>query len=377
MALDFTTGVLDSRVTITRALNTATRVNSSGLIELVNANLPRFDYDPVTLAPKGLLIEEARTNTLLYSAQLDTIPWENSIAGTGVAPTVTADAGVAPDGTSTADRLQFSLAGGTASGDLTRRRQPYVTPAGAHTFSIYLRSNDGVSSYNMHITDAAGATNNITVTGSWQRFTVTATSVGTIIYYSVGLRGGQALVNSNTADILAWGAQVEAGSFATSYIPTTTLPVLRNNDIVSMTGTNFSSWYNASEGAFVVKHNGVSGSYAFAVNDGTGSNYLGVVLQTTTSIRNVLVVGAAFQFVTNTVTSIASVNKTSFSYKTNSVAAASNGGSVATNNSIVLPTVDRLFLGSFGSFSFLNGCVASLYYYPQRLINAENQAFSK
>ena len=67
MALDFTTGVLDPRVTVTRALNTATRVNSSGLVEIVNANLPRFDYDPVTLAPKGLLIEEARTNLFFQS----------------------------------------------------------------------------------------------------------------------------------------------------------------------------------------------------------------------------------------------------------------------------------------------------------------------
>ena len=70
MALDFTTGVLDSRVTVARSLNTATRVNSSGLIEIVNANLPRFDYDPVTLAAKGLLIEELRTNLLVYSEQL-------------------------------------------------------------------------------------------------------------------------------------------------------------------------------------------------------------------------------------------------------------------------------------------------------------------
>ena len=66
-ALNFTTGVLDSRVTLTRALNTATRVNSSGVIETVNANLPRFDYDPVTLVPKGLLIEEQRTNLGVYS----------------------------------------------------------------------------------------------------------------------------------------------------------------------------------------------------------------------------------------------------------------------------------------------------------------------
>ena len=58
LALDFTTASLDPRVTFTRALNTATRINSSGLVETVNADTPRFDY---TLNPggacKGLLIE--------------------------------------------------------------------------------------------------------------------------------------------------------------------------------------------------------------------------------------------------------------------------------------------------------------------------------
>lgn len=52
LALDFTTGVLDPRVSVTRALNTATAVNSSGFIAVVNADLPRFDYDPVNLSAK-------------------------------------------------------------------------------------------------------------------------------------------------------------------------------------------------------------------------------------------------------------------------------------------------------------------------------------
>lgn len=379
MALDFTTGVLDSRVTITRALNTATRVNSSGLIESVNTNLPRFDYDPVTLAPKGLLIEEARTNALLYSAQLDTVPWENSINGTGVAPTITANAGTAPDNTATADRLQFSLAGGTATADITRRRQPYITPAGAHTFSIYLRSTDGVSSYNMHITDAAGATNNITVTGGWKRFTVTATSVGTIIYYSVGLRGGQALVNSNTADILAWGAQVEAGAFATSYIPTTTTSLARNADAVSMTGTNFSSWYSAGSGVFQIAATPmvVTGTRPLVQADDNTANNIIALRQNITDPELYIISGGSPQAQIDAGIVVANIAyKLSGAWATNNCAAAQNGGAVVTDVAATIPTPTQLRIG-FDGTNYGNLWIAKVNYWPQRITNPEVSAFSK
>ena len=69
--LDLLSGSLDSRVTFTRASG-ATRFNASGVLETVATNVPRFDYDPVTLAPRGLLIEGARTNLVLNSATLAT-----------------------------------------------------------------------------------------------------------------------------------------------------------------------------------------------------------------------------------------------------------------------------------------------------------------
>lgn len=67
LALDFTTASLDPWITFTRAGSTATRVNASGHIEPVSADIPRFDYDPITLACKGLLIGEARSNNLISS----------------------------------------------------------------------------------------------------------------------------------------------------------------------------------------------------------------------------------------------------------------------------------------------------------------------
>ena len=65
LSLDFLTPVLDGRITASGGAN-GTRVNSSGVI--VSATTPRFDYNPVTLACKGLLVEEARTNLVPKSS---------------------------------------------------------------------------------------------------------------------------------------------------------------------------------------------------------------------------------------------------------------------------------------------------------------------
>ncbi len=158
-----------------------------------------------------------QTNLLLYSQQLGTAPWENSIGGTGATPTTTNNAGVAPDGTSTATRLQLSLAGGTTTSDLVRRRQPVTLSAVQYVYSVWIKSTDGSSTYNIHLQDAANATRNISVTGTWTRYEVSATAVGGTAYVSVGLRGGQTPANSNTADILVWGAQLVQGSTAGDY----------------------------------------------------------------------------------------------------------------------------------------------------------------
>ena len=84
--LDLLAGTpLDSRVTFTRS-TTATFIGSNGLIQIAAIDAPRFDYNPVTLAAKGLLTEEQRTNSVLYSEQFDNAAW------TKVATTVSANA---------------------------------------------------------------------------------------------------------------------------------------------------------------------------------------------------------------------------------------------------------------------------------------------
>ncbi len=70
--LNFLSGMLDPRITFTRAAGPATYFDATGTLQTAGTNVARFDYDPVTLASRGLLIEEARTNLLLNSASLGT-----------------------------------------------------------------------------------------------------------------------------------------------------------------------------------------------------------------------------------------------------------------------------------------------------------------
>lgn len=156
-----------------------------------------------------------RRNLFLRSEEIDNSAWGSlNTGGVGLAPVMTANAALSPAGDMTADRAQFSLNGGTATGDISRRVQLVVPTAGIHTYSFWMRSFDGTSTYRMIFSDANGI-QGFNVTGSWQRFTYTATYGTASTAMGFGLRGGQVPANNNTADVLIWGAQLERGSVAT------------------------------------------------------------------------------------------------------------------------------------------------------------------
>lgn len=214
-----------SGVSITRASTGYAETEAGVLVPFASGALRRTD--------KGVLVEGARTNLLLRSQEFDNASWAKNANGTASAPAITADFGLAPDNTMTADRVQFNLGGGTTSGDRSLLTQSVtITNGVAHSVSVWMRSLSG--SVNMGIgADAIAGHQPVTVTTSWQRFTFTATSTGTSATVFIHLRGGQTPTNSNTADILIWGAQLEAASFASSYIPTGGSTVTRAADEVS------------------------------------------------------------------------------------------------------------------------------------------------
>jgi len=401
LTLNFLTGApLDSRITFTRS-TTATFVGSDGLIQSSAINAPRFDYNPATLAPRGLLIEEQRVNLVLYSEQFDNAGWTKSSAS------VTADATTSPDGTANADRL-------TADGLLnTHVAQQTVTyTAAAHTLTVYAKrdTNDfvqlrfgaaaialgnGFANFDLNAgtvgTIGTGLTAaSITPAGNgWYRCTITGTTLAATsnlgIYIVTSATAVSAEPNTLTTSVFLYGAQLEAGSFATSYIPTVASTVTRAADIASMTGTNFSSWYNQSEGTVVAQASTqrTTGTAVrvLGIDDGTTDNRHSLSFDGTspsTTFNAVTIVGAVAQASFALPVTPLAVSKLAYAYKANDFAASANGGAVSTDTSGTVPSgLIAMRIGSLvGGIQQLNGHLSSITYYATRLSNAQLQALS-
>jgi hypothetical protein len=369
MALDFTTGVLDPRVTVTRALNTATRINSSGFVEIVNANLPRFDYDPVTLAPKGLLIEEARTNLAQQSSDYNTGFWSKTSVSltTGIDDPAGGTSATTLTATAASGLIQQAVAGGVSST--------------TYSASFWIRRRTGTGQISLRCGDLTLIP--ITVTSSWVRYTVTAVASTATVRLAVVLT-----TSGDAVDV--WGAQIEAGAFATSYIPTLASQVTRNADVVSMTGTNFSDWYNQAAGAFAVSFDRIAAmSASFSggqprtlrvTNTGAtdffilgGNSSFGEQLIGRASGVDTVSIQTGVQITANTVATEC------FGYAVNNFALSVNGASAQTDVSGANPaTMDVLHIGDgVTATRNINGHVRKISYWPQRITNAEVQAFSK
>jgi hypothetical protein len=224
LTLDFTTGVLDSRLTFTRA-STGTFINASGNVATASNNVARFDYDPTTLAPRGLLIEGSATNLLPNSQTLSGTGWF-----TGGICTRTSNYATGPDGiANSATRLEMSFSGGVGR---TYYDSGYTTLP--QTMSVWLKSNTG-SNQTVNLWNTSGTPVSCTVTPTWKRFqsvSTTGSSLPGYFYFE----------NPSTTvavDILAWGAQLEAGSGASSYIPTVASTVQRLADFCTIPTSSF------------------------------------------------------------------------------------------------------------------------------------------
>ena len=390
LSLDFSTGTLDPKITFTRS-TTGTYVNSSGQIATAAINTPRFDYDPVTLQPRGLLIEEQRTNLLLRSEQFDNAVW--GIYG----GSVTANAATSPEGTADADLFTYDTANASHGVD-----QVSTVTAAAQTFSVYIKPNGvqwvrldpygtaspGTDAVWFDIvngvkgTQHANCTGTITPAGNgWYRLTWTATTTAAGI--TVSIRGASAdnssasFLGDGVSGFYLWGTQLEAGSFATSYIPTAGSQVTRAADQASIVAPNFAPWYNQSEGTFVVEFStfkptttGATGLVIDA-SDGTINNrhYLGVV---SASDEGRTAVGGATQASIIQAYAPNVTEKCGYAMKANDFAFARNGSMVGTDTSGSMPTIDRMFIGNAaGIAAYLNGHVRSIKYYSTRLSNAK------
>jgi hypothetical protein len=267
----------------------------------------RFDYDPVTLAPKGLLIEEQRSNMLLNSA----------IAGTNLAT------------------------------------QNVTVTAVAHTLTFYGTGNivlSGTASATLTGTGAYPTRSTLTFTPTAGTLTLTVT--GAVQY-----------------------AQLEIGSFATSFIPTATSQVTRAADVATIQGSNFYSWYNQNEGSVFVNGNiptdvdSPIANYYFSITDGTTSNLISVV--DASGARSQVIANSVLQYDSMALVSEGQL-KGVLAFNINNMVFCANTTIGTVDTSCTPPIVNKFVIGKRGdlaSTSEANGHIKQISYYSQRLSN--------
>jgi hypothetical protein len=383
--------------TFTRA-STATFVGSDGLIQSAAINTARFDHDPVTLASKGLLIEESRTNLATYSEDL-------ALAFTVERASVLSNNATSPDGATTADKLVEDTTA-TNSHRLTRQLNLSAIP---YTFSVFAKASerswirmtlfDGVTSRQVWFDVSAGtigtqsgATGQIASFGNgWWRCSITATGLAFVSsQVNIALATADnisAYTGDGTSGLFLWGAQLEAGSFPTSYIPTTTASVVRSADLCSITGASFTGFYNQSEGTYQGTYSFVSGysntgiSMVLAqASNNTFNELTRIGTATSGSLQRLdtIVGGVLTRITTTNAQSLTSQNKVSGAYKVGENAISLNGSSVITGSPANITSLaNRLDIGSIqDGTSKINGHIASLRYFKKRLPNAKLQTLT-
>jgi hypothetical protein len=366
---------------------------------------PRFDYDPVTLAARGLLVEEQRTNLLTYSEQFDNAAWLK------LKSSVTANNATSPDGALNADKLVENTDNDNhtiyQSGSTTTTATVSVYAKAAERSNLIIRqysADNEVVSANFDLsagtvskslnqgTTFTSPSYSITAVGNgWYRCTVTATrSSGTTIpafdlsnTNNPTFRSGGdcAYAGNGTSGLYLWGAQLEAGSFATSYLPTIASTVTRNADVASV--NTLSPWFNATEGTLFaeVAYQSISQAFPLACSlDNTTTSYISISKDTTnsTSFTSLVVDGGVSQASMSTaaIVSANSVVKGATGYKANDFGFSANGNAAVTDVSGTVPTVTRLSIGSQSSFNATNGWLRRIAYYPRKLSSAELSALT-
>ncbi len=390
----------EARRTLTAYTATTTQPITNYIPVLLSAggNQARFDCNPTTGESLGLLVEEQRTNVCTYSSEFSP-NWGNN------AITVQSNVNVAPDGTQTADCLVPTTASTIhyvypPTGTLTISTvYTYSVYAKANGFNyIFLQGNEGGGSYPKTFfnlsngtiaVNGTGYTNSITSVGNgWYKcsitFTTSSTS-GSLLALGVSNTTDVTSTGNGFSGMYVWGSQVEVGSFVTSYIPTTSASATRTADVASMTGTNFSSWYNQAEGTTYTETSCIgvaSDAYngLFKFDDGTFANRFGVYSRPSGSGYGAVMTTNSTTVVSlepisgSTATVINNYSKVIFAYKVNDFGACRNASTVTTDASGNVAVVNTLFIGVYDQF--LNGYIKKISYYPLRLSNTNVQALT-
>ena len=398
---------LDSRITFTRA-SSATRFNSSGVLETVGNDVPRLDFNPATLAAQGLLIEEQRTNSIRNNTMVGavagtpgTVPtnWLASTPSNGLNRQVVGagtENGIAYldvrySGTTSAASLtaiywESATQVAAASGQ-TWTNSVYVALVGGSTANttgvvVGIDENNGAGGFltgsSTTFVPSAGGLSGKRVSHTRTLTNASTAFVWTYMFFSYG--------NGAAIDItLRIGLpQLEQGAFATSVIPTTTTALTRSADVASV--NTLTPWFNAAQGTLFVEvvglmPNTLSGNRAFAsLSDNTYNNSISLMKGSGISEwRNEIYssgsVQASFVFATYIQSAAA---KLAIAYQANDANSAVNGTVSTTDTTVTVPTVNKLELRDpTGASGGQPTCyIRRLAYYPRPFAGAQLQALT-
>jgi hypothetical protein len=404
-AFDFRRGVIPAGATFTRA-SAGSYFNSAGVMVSASSNVARFDYDPVTLAPLGYLAEMQSTNLFLRSGDFSNASWSK------VSLTVNGNSVAAPDGTTTAAQFvevaannnHFAYQGITMASD-TFFGVSCFFKAGTKSF-LYINVQNGINAGNWCtavFNIASGATTaSQTGTGAtsgtiqstyvqpvgngWYRCSMickvsVANPFATFAFaqaasgISFNAFGENPFLGDTGNNAYAWGAQADtAGVGVTSYIPTAGATATRSQDFLSLPLTALPGWNGSQGGVLVAAYRlhtktpntaTIDQTVAY-MNAGVSNSirFLGRLRNSDVSLfeRNSTGGGSGISLQIANAAEFVRM-KSAFGWAANHVAAARDGGTLSTNNTLgALPvgmtTLDfQYFTGS------LNGTIESIAYY--------------
>ncbi len=342
----------------------------------------------------GLLIEDARTNVVLYSQDTTQVAvWSASNLTSNTANVTTA-----PDGTTTASRLIASASGGehyvrgsssgtTAAGLVTW--SAYFKPAG-YNYALLLAYDTTAGNYVYADIDLVGATITGTTTGGsptnvvtgvealangWVRAFVTMTTVGGANSCTIGLQvfnsatPGTGFTGDAVSGIYVWGAQVEVGAFVSSYVPTTTATAARAAENITTSGS-LQTAINSATGSLVAQtDNGAAAGIAANIIDSNATNLLGF-----NSSNNALASMIGTLATANT-GNRTTQDKLGLAWNASGRSLVLNGGTVANDASAQTPSSTQ-HIGSTGTANFIYAYVERLSAFTTKLADATLQGFT-
>jgi hypothetical protein len=312
-----------------------------------------------------------------FSEQFNNAAWSKGFVNSTV--TVTANQSIAPDGTMSADKVELGAVPNVTNYAVIS--QSFTATAGAYSSSFYFKGqNGGETIYISYTKDGVNYTRQLcTLTTAWQRFTLTSTltSGADNVQFGIDRRdGSQGATPAQT--FYVWGGQLEAGAYATSYIPTLGTSVTRVADAASKTG--ISSLIGQTEGTVFVEFpfNSKQGM-AFQIATSNGYENAIYLERITDSFMAVQCWVGGVQQVSILLSGMVEgqVYKVAVAYKANDFAVYKDGTLVNTDTSASLPaSINNLYVGNFGGAAGYELPINQLLLFKTRLSNSDLAALT-